>query len=195
MNILNLLNNKQYKKLIIKEYNKDDVLFKENEKCTKIGILLEGKLSIQSYLEDGNIVIYNIINQDEMFGNNLIYSSNPYYKGLIISLTNCKVAFIDKQELTNLLKINNDFLMEYLSINSNFSKKLNDRIKLLSISSAKERLMYYFHINNNEIDYESITSLANELYLQRETLSRLINKLVKEKVIIKDKNRLKLLVR
>lgn len=195
MNILNLLNNKQYKKLIIKEYKKDDILFKENEKCTKIGILLEGKLSIQSYLEDGNIVIYNIINQDEMFGNNLIYSSNPYYKGLIISLTNCKVAFIDKQELTNLLKINNDFLMEYLSINSNFSKKLNDRIKLLSISSAKERLMYYFHINNNEIDYESITSLANELYLQRETLSRLINKLVKEKVIIKDKNRLKLLVR
>ena len=195
MNILNLLNNKQYKKLIIKEYKKDDILFKENEKCTKIGILLEGKLSIQSYLEDGNIVIYNIINKDEMFGNNLIYSSNPRYKGSVLALTNCKIAYINKEELTTLLMNNSNFLIEYLNINSNFSKSLNDRIKLLSISSAKERLMYYFHINDNVIDFESITALANELYLQRETLSRIINKLIKEKVIIKDKNRLQLLVR
>lgn len=193
MNILNLLTNKQYKQLIIKEYKQDDILFKENEKCDSIGILLEGRLSIQSYLDDGSIVIYNIINKDDMFGNNLIYSSSPYYKGFVICQSDAKVAYINKTQLTNLLKSNDEFLLNYLNINSNFSKKLNDRIKLLSISNAKDRLMYYFHINNNEITYTSITALANELYLQRETLSRLINKLIKENIIIKNKNKIKLL--
>ena len=193
MNILNLLTNKQYKQLIIKEYKQDDILFKENEKCESIGILLEGRLSIQSYLDDGSIVIYNTIDKDDMFGNNLIYSSSPYYKGFVICQSDAKVAYINKAQLTNLLKSNDEFLLNYLNINSNFSKKLNDRIKLLSISNAKDRLMYYFHINNNEITYTSITALANELYLQRETLSRLINKLIKENIIIKNKNKIELL--
>ena len=193
MNILNLLTNKQYKQLIIKEYKQDDILFKENEKCESIGILLEGKLSIQSYLDDGSIVIYNIINKGDMFGNNLIYSSSPYYKGFVICQSDAKVAYINKTQLTNLLKSNDEFLLNYLNINSNFSKKLNDRIKLLSISNAKDRLMYYFHVNNNEIAYTSITALANELYLQRETLSRLINKLGKENIITKNKNKIELL--
>ena len=193
MNILNLLTNKQYKQLIIKEYKQDDILFKENEKCESIGILLEGRLSIQSYLEDGSIVIYNIINKGDMFGNNLIYSSSPYYKGFVICQSDAKVAYINKTQLTNLLKSNDEFLLNYLNINSNFSKKLNDRIKLLSISNAKDRLMYYFHVNNNEIAYTSITALANELYLQRETLSRLINKLGKENIITKNKNKIELL--
>ena len=193
MNILNLLTNKQYKQLIIKEYKQDDILFKENEKCESIGILLEGRLSIQSYLEDGSIVIYNIINKGDMFGNNLIYSSSPYYKGFVICQSDAKVAYINKTQLTNFLKSNDEFLLNYLNINSNFSKKLNDRIKLLSISNAKDRLMYYFHVNNNEIAYTSITALANELYLQRETLSRLINKLGKENIITKNKNKIELL--
>jgi len=45
--------------------------------------------------------------------------------------------------------------------------------------------MYYLRKNNNVIKYDSITSLANNLYLTRETTSRLISKLVKDKVITK----------
>ena len=56
-------------------------------------------------------------------------------------------------------------------------------IKLLAIDSAKERLLFYLHVNKNIIEYDSITSLARKLFMQRETLSRLLSQLEKENII------------
>ena len=73
----------------------------------------------------------------------------------------------------------------YLSLQADFSKTLNFKIKLLSLSSAEERLIYFLK-EKQPYRYQSITSLANELYLSRETLSRLVSKMEKEGLILKN---------
>ena len=93
------------------------------------------------------------------------------------------VVSIKKDNLITLLSSNKEFLKEYLKIQSDFGKSLNSRIKLLSIDSALERFEYYLFINKGEIEFKTVTSLATELGLKRETLSRLISKLEKENVI------------
>lgn len=185
MNILDTLKPSQLRHIKIKDLKKDSILFYENDLCKTIGIIIEGEVSIVSYLEDGNEIIYNTLYKDGIFGNNLIFSSSPYYKGNIIINKDSKIAFIEKNELIALLKSNESFMIEYLKIHSNFTKALNDKIKLLSISNAEERLYFYMHENRNEIRYKSITALAKELYLERETLSRLLSKLIKENKIVK----------
>ena len=185
MNILDTLKPSQLRHIKIKDLKKDTILFYENDLCKTIGIIIEGEVSIVSYLEDGNEIIYNTLYKDGIFGNNLIFSSSPYYKGNIIINKDSKIAFIEKNELIALLKSNESFMIEYLKIHSNFTKALNDKIKLLSISNAEERLYFYMHENRNEIRYKSITALAKELYLERETLSRLLSKLIKENKIVK----------
>lgn len=183
MKLLETIKNKDY--IIKRHLEKDDILFRENDLCEYIGMVANGRLMIVSYLENGKEVIYNEPKKDDTFGNNLIFSSNPYYRGDIIALQDSDIILIHKDDLLYLLKHNNEFLLEYLKIQSNFAKDLNNRIKLLAIDSAKERLKYYLHTNNNQISYDSVSSLAKNLYIQRETLSRVLTSLEKDKTILR----------
>lgn len=192
MNILNTLKPSQMKFIKTMHLNKDEVLFRENDKCDSIGIIIDGEVSIVTYLNDGNEVVFNKLKKNDIFGNNLVFSSFPYYKGNIITNISSEIALIKKKDLLDLLRNNEAFMVEYLNIQSDFTKTLNDKIKLLSMDSAEERLLYYLHENSNSIEIDSISSLAKELYIQRETLSRLVTKLQKQNIIIRKDNSIKI---
>lgn len=183
MNILDTLTVKQKTLLKTKTYHKDKIIIHELDHCENIGIVINGELSIVSYLENGNEIIYNKIYKDGIFGNNLIFSTSPYYKGNVKADTKVTITYINKKDLLTLLQTNKDFLIQYLLINSDFAKELNQRIKLLSLTQASDRLLYYFHINNNQIVFTNVTDLAKQLSLTRETTSRLLSKFTKEKRI------------
>ena len=181
-NILSLF--KKYESIAEnKTYKKGETIFYENDVCLKIGIVISGEISIKSYFSDGKEVIYNTLSKGQMFGNNLIFSSNPYYRGDVVCEQNAEISFLSKESLIRVLRNDEDFLIEYLNEQSDFSKTLNFKIKLLTISSASDRLLYYLTFNKNKITYKSITKLANELYLTRESLSRTIKKLKENKII------------
>ena len=118
-----------------------------------------------------------------MFGNNLIFSDNPTYKGDVVALKDSIIVFIKKENLEKILQSNKEFLLSYLNIQSNFGKKLNSTIKMLSFSSAKERFEFYIQENKGEIEFHTITELADILHLKRETLSRVLTNLEKENAI------------
>lgn len=193
MNIIEYLSPSQKKALHYKNLKKDDVLFRENDICEYIGIVIEGQLSIVTYLKDGKEIVYNILYEDDIFGNNLIFSSEPYYKGNIITNVSTKIALISRDDLIKILKTNTKFMFEYLKIQSDFSKQLNNKIKMLSMDSAIERFYFYMHENKGSIEYSSVSELAKSLYLKRETLSRLLSKLIKQKKIKKTNDSIKLL--
>lgn len=182
-NITRLLNEKERSCIVYRSLKKGGVLFHEKDRCGCIGIMMSGEVSIVSYLSDGKEIIYNQLRQNEIFGNNLIFSSRPYYRGDILALQDCLIALIFRDDLIDILRNNQGFLLEYLNIQSDFSKTLNDRIKLLSIDGAEERLYYYLHSNGDQIGYVSVSDLARRLYLKRETLSRLLSRLEKQKNI------------
>ena len=139
-------------------------------------------------------VVYNVLRPGQMFGNNLIFSSDSKYRGDVIAETDSEIYFVNKSNLLAIMKKDDEFLAKYLATQSDFSKTLNFKIKLLTISSASDRLIYYLTFNNNKIGYKTITKLANELYLTREALSRTIRKLIDNKIIKMDKKNITLMV-
>ena len=186
MNIIDLLTEEEKSHIIYKRLVKGDVLFHENDICRYIGIMCKGEVSIISYPDKGKEIVYNILKTDEIFGNNLIFSSNPYYKGDIIADCESLIGLLGKQDLIAILQKNSRFLMEYLKIQSDSSKALNNRIRLLSIPSAEERFRFYMHENRNQISYDSIEHLARKMYLSRETLARLLSRLENDNSIIRE---------
>lgn len=183
MNILDTLNEEEKKLLKYRKLLKNEVLFREDELCQYVTFIIKGSFSIVSFLSDGKEVIYNQPQENDMFGNNLIFSSEPYYKGDIVADSDCLIAMIGKDDLLDILKNNQNFMVEYMRVQSNFAKNLNNTIRLLAIDSAEERLFFYLHSHHNSIEYDSITSLARKLFMQRETLSRLLSRLEKDGAI------------
>ena len=184
--LLNLLNENELQKVKISSFSKDEIIYHEDDLCGEITIVLEGVIEISSFSFQGLKMIYNTVLPNQVFGNNLIFSSDPHYKGNVICKTKCKIASIKKDTLVDIISGNQKFLEEYLKVQSDFGKTLNDKIKILSFKSAEERFLYYLKIHNNQIRVNSIAFLAKELFLSREATSRLVSGLHNKGIISKD---------
>ena len=192
-NILLNLSKDEKKLLEVKSLKKNDILYREDEKCESISIVVSGEIKISTTSFEGKELIYNVLSKNDVFGNNLIFSDEPFYKGDVIATKDSTIVIIKRENLLTLLQSNREFMISYLNVHSNFSKKLNSTIKLLSYSSAEERLRFYLFNNGGSIKVKSVSELANILHLQRETLSRLLTKLEKENVIKRSLHQIDLL--
>lgn len=169
-------------------FTRGQIIFHEDEKCQELGLIIKGEVVISSYTYHGEEIVYNVLKENDVFGNNLIFSSDPHYRGNIIVNKPSRVAFITRKSLLTLLRQNEAFLTSYLQVQSDFGKRLNATIKLLSFSNAEERFLYYLFLNDNRINFSNVTSLAKEIFLKRETLSRLLSKLSKNNKITRYRN-------
>ncbi len=169
---------------------KGDMLFRETEKCSFVGIVKSGSLTISSYTFEGKEIIFNTIKTGMMFGNNLLFSKESHYKGNVIATEDSIIYLIDEDNLLTLCGQNKIFLKEYLSMTANSAIKLNERIKMLSFNSLEERFSYALFLHNGILPYKSISDLAKELNVERETLSRYVSKQISIGLIQKDNHRL-----
>lgn len=191
--IYDLLTKEEKERCKIITLKKDEILFIEGDTCHEIGIIKKGVISISSYSYQGIEMNYNTLLEGQIFGNNLLFSSEPYYKGNVISKTKSEIILIGKEDLVRILQNNESFLKEYLHIQSDFGKSLNNKIKTLSFYKARDRFLYYLSSHNNVIRFISISELANELNMSREVLSRLITSLKNEGIIIKNNHHIKII--
>lgn len=189
--MLDTLSNKELKNIKLITLDDKQTLFNEGDFCDHIGIIKSGTIKISSYSETGKEIIYNVLKANDIFGNNLIFSNDRSYMGNVVATEKSEIYLIDKETLLSLLKNNSAFLVSYLSKQANATKELNFTLRLLSFDNAKERFLYYLETHNNEITFDSISSLSASLHLTRETTSRTISYLVNKKLIIKNKNSIK----
>lgn len=188
--ILNVLNKKEHQLVKGFQIEKNCIINHEGDVCENIGIVVSGKVEIVSYSFEGKEILINSLKAGEVFGNNLIFSSEPIYRGDVIAKEKCVIAFINKENLLFLLQNNKDFLSLYLKAQSDFGKSLNARIQLLSFNNAEDRLFYYASKTDHVIEYKNVTSLASVLGVQRETLSRLLTDLTHRHLIKKEKTKI-----
>ena len=182
-NILKTLTLEDLAKIRILSFKKDTILFNEGDECQNISIVKDGKVNIVSYTLEGKEIIYRQLNEGEMFGNNLIFSSHPHYRGDVVAKSDGILFMIEKDKLLSIMMSNKNFLEAYLSEASNFSIELNKDIKLLTFNNAEDRVLYLLSLSKNRLEYNSVTDLAKRLFLTREATSRALHKLEAEKLI------------
>ncbi|MCQ2772354.1 MAG: Crp/Fnr family transcriptional regulator [Bacilli bacterium] len=164
----------------IRSYKKGMYIAREGERCSFIGIVIEGYIKISSISSNGDEIFYKHLYSEDMFGNNLLFSSNPVYKGDVVTMEDTRVFLFDKETFLNLLTTDKEFLESFLFYQSEDAKRLNQTVKLLSMDKAEDRLFYLLRHNRNGLKFKNMSTLALQLGLTRESTSRLVHRLLRE---------------
>lgn len=183
---------------ILKEYEHSNVIFNEGEQCTGISFVISGQVLIVTSTYNEKEEIINVINEGEMFGDVLCFSTNPSYLGNVIAKKKTKILYLPIENFYELIKVNSSFLPFILNEISDKTLIIKNQTKLLCHKNIKDRIIYYLNNESKkhktkEINISSVEKLSNILSLPRPSVSRELSKLECEGLIEKKKNTIKIL--
>lgn len=185
----------------IREYKKNQSVFKEGTKINKSGLVLKGALQLVQYDYFGNRSIVSRIEENQIFGEaySLCKSALPVNveaeeDSLILLMNANKIAMPCTKLCQNHITLINNLLV----ILAKRNVQLNQKIECLSKRTTREKILDYLTLEEikNEskefvIPYDR-QALADYLCVDRSALSHEIGKLIKEGIIESKKNYFKL---
>lgn len=160
-----------------------------------IGIMESGEANLLRFDYDGKRTIIDELTPGDIFSDMFISANSSELS--VIATTNCKVTFIEYEELIKKCKTSQTatiLLDNLFKVVSTTLIKRNERIELLTKRSIRNKLLAYFELqekkNNSKtfnLNY-SYTDLADYLAIDRSAMMREIKNL-KEDKLIKDINK------
>jgi CRP-like cAMP-binding protein len=185
MNLLDLLNEQEIKLFRMRNYDSNQVVFDEGAICNSIGIVIQSEVLIKTYTYNVKEETITIVKENNLFGQFLLFSDNPFYLGIGITSKKTRVAFINKDNLLKLLSSNKLFLENYLNLICNETLMIKQQAKLLAHKNIRDRIMYYLntHHKNKVVYIPSVTFLANFLSIPRPSISRELTNMENENLI------------
>ena len=180
---------------IIKTYNKGDIVFNENDECKYIGLVINGEITIHTSSILYNDFLIAKIKDGDLFGVNLLFSDKPFYLGTVEATKATTLKLILKQDYINYVRDNIEF---FLATTSNKYIQLQQRIKILSQKSIREKILFYL-VNRSNLLHSNIIpipkkeELAKYLNVERPSLSRELSNLKRDGFIDYDRKTIKLL--
>ena len=155
-----------------------------------IGIIEEGSANLVRYDYDGKRDIIEEMNEGDIFSDLFLSTSNVELS--VISTTDCKVTFIEYDDLIEEAKKSDTALVlvdNLIRLMANKLVKRNERIELLTTRSIRNKLLNYFELQakkNNSKSFNlmySYTDLADYLSVDRSAMMRELKNLKEDKLI------------
>lgn len=187
--LLSLFNEHTHK---ISHYKRNSIIHFESEKCLTLDIILEGKIIIQRIDEHGDILTITNFGIGDVIGGNLLFGNNNSYPMTVTSKSNAVILHIKKDFVLKLCQSNKNFLVEFIKSISEKTFILTSKIKSISMKSLRESIIdflnyEYYSQNTNKIKLNMTKKeLAQRLGVQRSSLSRELNKMRKDGLVIYD---------
>lgn len=173
----------------ITQYGKNNIVHFVGEVCSKLEIILSGKVVIERIDESGNLMTIAEFYGGDVLGGNLMFSKNPYYPMTVTSKDATLILEINKNRLFSLFSDNHEFLKSYLEYVSDHTVILGDRIKHYVNRTIRESILSYLDYEckkqNSDIIKLNLTkkALAERIGVQRTSLSRELAKMREDGLI------------
>jgi len=173
----------------ITQYGKNNIVHFVGEVCSKLEIILSGKVVIERIDESGNLMTIAEFFGGDVLGGNLMFSKNPYYPMTVTAKGATLILEINKARLFSLFSDNHEFLKSYLEYVSDHTVILGDRIKHYVNRTIRESIISYLDYerkkqNSNVIRLNMTKKvLAERIGVQRTSLSRELAKMREDRLI------------
>ena len=173
----------------ITQYGKNNIVHFVGEVCSKLEIILTGKVVIERIDESGNLMTIAEFFSGDVLGGNLMFSKNPYYPMTVTAKEATLILEINKGRLFQLFSDNHDFLRSYLEYVSDHTVILGDRIKHYVNRTIRESIIRYLNYERKKQNSTTIKlsitkkALAERIGVQRTSLSRELAKMREDGLI------------
>lgn len=174
-----------------KSYKKGEMIFEEGDHALYYFQVLEGKVKLNNYNEEGKEFIHNILGKNQSFGDSLLFL-DKFYPMNAVALSQTDVIRLPKNSFLEMLDQNHEIC---LSMNACLSQRLYFQAVMLQGMSSQNPVMRLkglldylksYHDGDCEQCFHielTRQQLANLVGLRVETVIRTLKKMEKDKKI------------
>lgn len=172
----------------IVKFEKGETVVRQGDTIRALYLLVEGVVRTQMITREGNILEIDLLEAVMPLASAFIYASNHKFPVDVICMEHCTFLKISKSAWLEEMVHNEKLLMNFLTLNSNMTVFLSQKIQMISLKSLRHKLsVFLLEKTTPEKNYfilkRSRTQLAEYFGVQRPSLARTIKELEDEKVI------------
>ena len=172
---------------VMQEYGPQEVLLEEDSPADHFFILLRGKVKIVHRTPSGREHLIHVVVAKGLVGIVAMFRQKSH-PATSVALDDCLVLRVSREAITRLVQDNADFALQLLGV---FSLRLRMFVKKVSnhgVNAQRRVSRYILHraLIENTMQLELAISreeMANMLGIARETLSRVLSRLVEEQIL------------
>lgn len=186
-------------KMILKQFKKNEIILYEEDTNEFMYVILLGKVKVVRTTEDGKEIILAIHKSGSFFGEMSLIDGKTF-PASVIAIENVQIALLAKKDFFSIVFLHNKVTGNLLKILCTRLRRCWDTIQLLNFNNASNRtkmlllMLTEEHgektpegtILNIRLTHQNISDMTG---LTRESVTRVIDKLQKQKEIIVLKNR------
>ncbi len=171
-------------------HEKGRVVHFDGEICDRIEVILSGTVTVDRIDQPGNLLAIAELGSGDILGGNLVFSKNPRYPMTVTAQTTAILLGIKKDLVLDLCFGNRDFLENFLMVISDQAFNLGDKIRHYIKRTIRESVMNFLKHEqvlqkSNRIRLNMTKkALAEKIGVQRTSLSRELQKMRNEGVLL-----------
>jgi CRP/FNR family transcriptional regulator len=182
------LNKEQIKKLkqivVLKRYDKGNIIFYERDRVDFFYFLLSGKLKEYNVATRGMQVILNEYDRSGFFGESDSFTKN-YFSQTVESLGKSYVLLLKKEEFKSFILKDPELSLKMMEQLSNSANMIKDVIRTNLVMGTSQRVAKELYKEPDLLKYRKKGDIAMQLNMASETFSRILKKF-KELEILND---------
>jgi CRP/FNR family transcriptional regulator, dissimilatory nitrate respiration regulator len=185
--------------LATRSYSPQSIIAFEEDECTWLGIILNGSIKVEHILASGKTITLDTLGRGTSFGEALIFADLNRYPATIQALEYTEVLYLSRKDIIELCRESDSFLSNFSALLSNRLLMLNRKVKSLSFTSIRQRVINYLleEYQRQKTLHLTLTlarhELANLLGIPRPSLSRELAHLQADGLIQFDRQAISLL--
>ena len=170
------------------KFEKGETVVRQGEAINAMYLLVKGVVRTQMITEEGNALEIDLLEAVIPLAPAFIYASNNKFPVDVIDMEPCTFLKISKSEWLKEMINNEKLLINFLTLNSNMTVFLSQKIQMISLKSLRHKLsIFLLEKTTPEKNYfilkRSRTQLAEYFGVQRPSLARTIKELENESII------------
>jgi len=173
-------------KIVLKQYNKNEVIFFEEDTSEYMYMILDGKVKVVQTTEDGKEIFLALHQSGEFFGEMSLLDGKTS-PATVTAMEDSSVAIISKKDFFLLLNTNKKVLDNLILILCARLRESWEKIQLLNLKNASQRIKILFLMLsdkygqktaegvtlNIKLTHQEIAEMAG---MTRETVTRVIDR-------------------